>query len=103
MDNALGKLFRCLMDTTWTGRGNFQEAIDSVLKAESTGVPVLSRHGDYLPALKQCVMSVFFSFSNPEPSGSLRNARESLLSGREEFNMIASQTNLVEKRRAAES
>lgn len=101
MDSALGKLSCCLMDTTWTGRGNFQEAIDFLLKAESPGVQVLLRHGDYLPALKQCVMSVFFSFSNPEPSGSLRNARESLLSGREGLNVIVPQTNLVEKRRAA--
>lgn len=101
MDSALGKLSCCLMDTTWTGRANFQEAIGSLLKAESTGVTVLSRHGDFLPALKECVMSVFSSFSNPEPSGHWRNARGSLLSGREELNMIVPQTNLVEKRRAA--
>lgn len=84
MDSALGKLTHCLMDTTWPRRGNFQEAIDSLLEAKGTGVPVLSRHEDHLPALKECAMSVCFSFSNPEPSVHLSDARPSILSGRGE-------------------
>lgn len=54
-----------------------------MLEAKRTSVPGLSRQEDPFPALEEDVMSLFSS-SSLEPSESLRDAGECVLSGRQE-------------------